>query len=166
LFLRITPEGLPCGSNHRSCTWIPTSGDGHVIRTSIDATARYGSAAVTEVGAMTSSQAITLLARRLHDLRHGAATLAHAAGADLKDIQHMLGHSGIAVTAVTYTMIVPERARDLAEAIAAIVPRARPARPRRRPRRDHGYDAVVQKAPGTAASRAVRTRREPIRPTR
>lgn len=30
---------------------------------------------------------------RLHDLRHGAATLAHAAGADLKDIQEMLGHS-------------------------------------------------------------------------
>ncbi|MFJ9414612.1 tyrosine-type recombinase/integrase [Streptomyces sp. NPDC101227] len=30
---------------------------------------------------------------RLHDLRHGVATLAHAAGADLKDIQEMLDHS-------------------------------------------------------------------------
>ncbi|MGI5435961.1 tyrosine-type recombinase/integrase [Streptomyces shenzhenensis] len=32
---------------------------------------------------------------RLHDLRHGAATLAHVAGADLKGIQEMLGHSSI-----------------------------------------------------------------------
>jgi integrase len=103
---------------------------------------------------------------RLHDLRHGAATLAHAAGGDLTDIQHMLGHSGIAVTADTYTMILPERARDLAEAIAAIVPRTRPARPRRRLRRDHGNNAMVQVAPETAATRAVRTRREPIRPAR
>jgi site-specific recombinase XerD len=37
---------------------------------------------------------------RLHDPRHGTATLAHAAGADLKDIQHMLGHTVTAVTAV------------------------------------------------------------------
>jgi len=38
---------------------------------------------------------------RLHDLRHGAATLAHAAGADMKDIQEMLGHSSITITADT-----------------------------------------------------------------
>ncbi|MGW6458385.1 hypothetical protein ACWF94_21140 [Streptomyces sp. NPDC055078] len=31
--------------------------------------------------------------------RHGAAILAHAAGADLKDIQEMLGHSSITITA-------------------------------------------------------------------
>ncbi|MEW1774609.1 tyrosine-type recombinase/integrase [Streptomyces sp. NPDC086777] len=37
---------------------------------------------------------------RLHDLRHGAATLAHAA--DLKDIQEMLGHSSVTTTADTY----------------------------------------------------------------
>jgi integrase len=30
---------------------------------------------------------------QLHDLRHGTATLAHAAGADLTDIQHTLGHT-------------------------------------------------------------------------
>ncbi|MFF4725009.1 tyrosine recombinase XerC [Streptomyces mirabilis] len=40
---------------------------------------------------------------RLHDLRHGAATLAHAAGADLKDVQEVLGHSSITITADTYT---------------------------------------------------------------
>jgi Site-specific recombinase XerD len=30
---------------------------------------------------------------RLHDLRHGAASLAHEAGADLKTLQDLLGHA-------------------------------------------------------------------------
>jgi integrase len=38
---------------------------------------------------------------RLHDLRHGAASLALAAGADLKVVQDMLGHSSIVLTAGT-----------------------------------------------------------------
>lgn len=62
---------------------------------------------------------------RLHDLRHGAATLAHAAGADLKDIQEMLGHSSITITADTYTSLLPETDRAIAEAAARLVPRAR-----------------------------------------
>ncbi|POX54171.1 integrase [Streptomyces sp. Ru72] len=62
---------------------------------------------------------------RLHDLRHGAATLAHAAGADLKDIQEMLGHSSITVTADTYTSLLPEADLAIAEAAARLVPRAR-----------------------------------------
>ncbi|WP_327707319.1 site-specific integrase [Streptomyces decoyicus] len=66
---------------------------------------------------------------RLHDLRHGAATLAHAAGADLKDIQVMLGHSSIAITADTYTSLLPETDRAIAEAAARLVPRARPMEP-------------------------------------
>ncbi|MFJ5801226.1 site-specific integrase [Streptomyces decoyicus] len=66
---------------------------------------------------------------RLHDLRHGAATLAHAAGADLKDIQEMLGHSSIAITADTYTSLLPETDRAIAEAAARLVPRARPTTP-------------------------------------
>ncbi|WP_335970936.1 site-specific integrase [Streptomyces sp. CA2R106] len=63
---------------------------------------------------------------RLHDLRHGAATLAHAAGADLKDIQEMLGHSSITITADTYTSLLPETDLAIAEAAARLVPRARP----------------------------------------
>jgi integrase len=38
---------------------------------------------------------------RLHDLRHGAAALAHLAGTDLKTIQDQLGHSSIVLTADT-----------------------------------------------------------------
>jgi integrase len=40
---------------------------------------------------------------RLHDLRHGAASLALAAGVDLKVVQEMLGHSSIITTADIYT---------------------------------------------------------------
>ncbi|MFJ6855264.1 tyrosine recombinase XerC [Streptomyces sp. NPDC091271] len=61
---------------------------------------------------------------RLHDLRHGAATLAHAAGAGLKDIQEMLGHSSI-TTSDTYTSLLPEADLAIAEAAARLVPRAR-----------------------------------------
>ncbi|WP_431946051.1 hypothetical protein [Micromonospora marina] len=46
-------------------SWIPAIGDGHVILTAVDATARYRSATVIDVGAMTAEQAMTLLARRL-----------------------------------------------------------------------------------------------------
>lgn len=62
---------------------------------------------------------------RLHDLRHGAATLAHAAGASLKDIQEMLGHSSITITSDTYTSLLPEADLAIAEAAARLVPRAR-----------------------------------------
>ncbi len=60
---------------------------------------------------------------RLHDLRHGAATLALAAGTDLKIVQEMLGHSTITLTADTYTSVLPDLARTAAEATAAVIPR-------------------------------------------
>jgi hypothetical protein len=52
---------------------------------------------------------------RLHDLRHGAATLALAAGVELKVVQEMLGHCSIVLTADTYTSVLPEVARTAAE---------------------------------------------------
>jgi integrase len=61
---------------------------------------------------------------RLHDLRHGAATLALAAGTDLKVIQAMLGHASIVLTADTYTSVLPDVARRSAEAVAAEIMRA------------------------------------------
>ncbi|RBQ21980.1 hypothetical protein DP939_04750 [Spongiactinospora rosea] len=61
---------------------------------------------------------------RLHDLRHGAATLALAAGVDMKTVSAMLRHSSQAITSDTYTSVLPEVAHSAAEKIAAIVPRS------------------------------------------
>ncbi|MEU4424833.1 tyrosine-type recombinase/integrase [Actinoplanes sp. NPDC024001] len=60
---------------------------------------------------------------RLHDLRHGAATVALAAGTDMKVVQEMLGHSTLMLTSDTYTSVLPEVAREAAEAAARLIPR-------------------------------------------
>jgi integrase len=57
----------------------------------------------------------------LHGLRHGAATLALAAGTDLKIVQDQLGHSTIVLTADTYTSVLPETARSAADSTAALL---------------------------------------------
>ncbi|WP_323746067.1 site-specific integrase [Catenulispora pinisilvae] len=61
---------------------------------------------------------------RLHDLRHGAASLALQAGADLKVVQDQLGHSSIVTTADTYVSVLPEVARKAAEDTASLVLKA------------------------------------------
>jgi integrase len=58
---------------------------------------------------------------RLHDLRHGAASLALAAGTDLKVVSAMLGHASIQLTADTYTSVLPDTARAVAENTAALL---------------------------------------------
>lgn len=60
---------------------------------------------------------------RLHDLRHGAATLARAAGADMKEIQLLMRHSSSAITIDTYTSVFEEVDAELAEKMALLVPR-------------------------------------------
>jgi len=59
---------------------------------------------------------------RLHDLRHGAASL--SAGVDIKVVQETLGHSSSAITRDTYTSVLSEVARAAAEATARMIPRA------------------------------------------
>ena len=65
---------------------------------------------------------------RLHDLRHGAASLAQAAGADIKDIQETLGHSSSTITSDTYTSVILELETESAKADAAVnlIPRTQP----------------------------------------
>jgi integrase len=96
---------------------------------------------------------------RLHDLRHGAATLAHAAGADLKTVQEQLGHTSIVLTADTYTSVLMILHFKIAEATARLVLAAAARNPGRRyHRRKTGPPASA--APGAA------TRPEPVRPKR
>jgi integrase len=58
---------------------------------------------------------------RLHDLRHGAASLMLAARVDLKVVQETLGHVSSTFTRDTYTSVYPEVARAAAESTAALV---------------------------------------------
>ncbi|MEU4217157.1 hypothetical protein [Actinoplanes sp. NPDC026623] len=58
---------------------------------------------------------------RLHDLRHGAASLAHTAGTNLKTVQDQLEHASIVLTADTYTSVLPAAQHKAAEATARLI---------------------------------------------
>jgi len=58
---------------------------------------------------------------RLHDLRHGAASVAAAAGVDLKVIQHDIGHSSAVTTADTYVSVFRQVAAAAARASAELL---------------------------------------------
>ena len=56
-----------------------------------------------------------------HDLRHSAATLALEAGADLKDVQTLLGHKDPSTTLKFYTGVSEEKQRRTVEGIESII---------------------------------------------
>jgi integrase len=58
---------------------------------------------------------------RFHDLRHTTATLQLAAGADIKQVQEMLGHSQVTLTLSTYAHVQPSRRREAADKLAALL---------------------------------------------
>jgi integrase len=129
--LALDPWTLQVLAAHRY-RQLPAPGDGYVF-------ARPGGRPCTP-GYLTR-RFIRLIRRAglppigLHDLRHGAATLALASGADLKAIQAMLGHASIILTADTYTSVLPDLARSTAKAVAAQIMKAArtPPRPHRGP---------------------------------
>ncbi len=65
-----------------------------------------------------------LPAARLHDLRHGSASLQLAAGVPMAIVSKRLGHSSIAITSDTYSHLLAGVGREAAERTAAMVPRA------------------------------------------
>jgi integrase len=101
---------------------------------------------------------------RLHDLRHGAATLALAAEVDLRVVQEMLGHSSIVLTADTYTSVLPAEAHSAAEKVAMLIIRAGclvPGTGRRR--RKQSARARRRGGSGPGQSRVKRSRAHPAR---
>lgn len=64
---------------------------------------------------------------RLHDLRHTCASLAIAAGADVKVLQRMLGHASAALTLDRYGHLLPGQAEAIAERLDELVRTAVPA---------------------------------------
>ena len=113
---------------------------------------------------------------RLHDLRHGAATLAHSAGADLKTVQEQLGHTSIVLTADTYTSVLLDLHFKTAEATARLVLTAAARNPgrRHRPRTAPPKSAAADQPIGPEPARPKRSRqtrrgrkgRAPVTPTR
>jgi integrase len=108
---------------------------------------------------------------RLHDLRHGAASLAHQAGADLKTVQDQLGHASIVLTADTYTSVLPESQRRAAAATAELVlTAARAVRKQIKERcneyGDHGARSATFSAPQRPANREAAGQAAAPRPER
>jgi site-specific recombinase XerC len=71
---------------------------------------------------------------RLHDLRHGSATLSLLAGTDIKVVQERLGPSSRQITSDTYTSVLPQLMRSEAESTISIVPRADRDKKKRAPK--------------------------------
>lgn len=64
---------------------------------------------------------------RLHDLRHGAATLMLAADIDIKIVSDTLGHSDTRITRDIYQSVLPHVGKSAAEATAKLIPLQRKA---------------------------------------
>lgn len=62
---------------------------------------------------------------RLHDLRHGAASLRLASGTDIAIVSKVLGHSSVSITSDTYSHLLAGVGKAAAEKAAALVPRNR-----------------------------------------
>ena len=87
---------------------------------------------------------------RLHDLRHGRASLLLASGTDIAAISKMMGHSSIALTADTYAHLMRGMGQRAADAADALIPRAA---------RDH---SVTIPAPSTEKAPPDEGRKGPL----
>ena len=104
--------------------------------------------------------------RRLHDLRHGWASLQLAAGVPLVVVSKRLGHSSIALTSDTCSHLLEGVGRQAAEAAAALVPRVP-----RQPDRDHdqsmnnpGPETTPGASPQRGNAQVTRVRRQGLEP--
>lgn len=66
---------------------------------------------------------------RVHDLRHTAASLAIASGANVKAVQRMLGHASAAMTLDVYAGLFPDDLDAVGAALERLVPTGSNKRP-------------------------------------
>jgi len=104
-----------------------------------DGTPLNGDEVTKRFGALCAAAGVRRV--RLHDLRHGAASLRLAAGADIALVSKLLGHSSIGITADTHSHLLSGVGRDVAERAAALIPRA--------PRATGGLPTGSQASPHT-----------------
>ncbi|MFF5427039.1 MULTISPECIES: tyrosine-type recombinase/integrase [unclassified Streptomyces] len=76
------------------------------------------------------SEAAGLRLIRLHDARHGCATLLTAAGVAPRVVMEILGHSQISLTMDVYTHVVQDTQREAISHMDRLLTRKRPDRPR------------------------------------
>lgn len=93
---------------------------------------------------------------RLHDLRHGQASLLLAADVPLAIVSKRLGHSSITITADTYSHLLKGVGSKAAEAAAGLVPRAGRDQGLREGVRDHSVTTSGDsEAPDTASDQEL-----------
>ena len=66
-----------------------------------------------------AAEAVGVAGLHPHELRHTAALLAIAAGADVKVVQQMLGHKSATMTLDLYGHLFPDRLDEVADALDA-----------------------------------------------
>lgn len=76
------------------------------------------------------SEAAGLRPIRLHDARHGCATLLTAAGVAPRVVMEILGHSQISLTMDVYTHVVQDTQREAISHMDRLLTQKRPDRPR------------------------------------
>lgn len=92
---------------------------------------------------------------RLHDLRHGAASLQLAAGTDLAIVSKNLRHSSYTITADTYSHLLKGVGKKAADAAEALVPRSK-VKDRRDQSVTSGAESTVESDAPVGASQQVR----------
>jgi integrase len=103
---------------------------------------------------------------RLHDLRHGAASMMLASGLDIALVSKRLGHSSISITADTYSHLLENVDREAADRTAALLAAHRaPRGDQQPPAGDHSKDAGDQSVT-TPPDSAETVTREEVSPPR
>ncbi|MBR7832215.1 site-specific integrase [Actinospica durhamensis] len=97
--------------------WAPGPGNNSVyVFTDLDGRAIHPGDALTQFQRLTHEADLPPI--RIHDLRHGAATMARAAGIDVRILSAMLGHSSTTITNDLYGDVATEAKREAANTIA------------------------------------------------
>jgi integrase len=87
-----------------------------------DGTPLYGDEVTKRFGELCDTAGVRRV--RLHDLRHGRASLLLAAGADIAVVSKILGHGSIGITSDTDAHLLEGVGKAATEAASALVPRA------------------------------------------
>jgi integrase len=74
-----------------------------------------------------TAQSASLHVIRLHDARHGTATLLTAAGVAPRVVMEILGHSQISITMDVYTHVVHDTQREAISHMVRLLKRRLPA---------------------------------------